>query len=101
MDEEEPNHVTARKPGLLFIIQYSLEHVYRDLIYRVEVVPGGGGLTDGPGAQVQDLIAVPPDLSVELHYSALRPVTHTSTGQDQRYCISARSFTDNAGTVPH
>jgi hypothetical protein len=51
----------------------------------VEVVPGGGGLADGPGAQVQDVIAVPPDPRVELHYPALRPVTHTSTGQDHRY----------------
>jgi hypothetical protein len=57
----------------------------RDLINRVEVVPGGGGLADGPGAQVEDVVAVLPDLSVELHYSTLRPVTHTSTGQDQKY----------------
>jgi hypothetical protein len=57
----------------------------RDLIYRVEVVPGGGGLADGPGAQVQDVVAILPDPRVELHYPTLRPVTHSYTGQDQRY----------------
>ncbi len=45
----------------------------------MEVVSGGGGLADGPGAQVEDVVAVPPDPSIELHYPALRPVTHTFT----------------------
>jgi hypothetical protein len=70
-----------------------------DLIYRVEVVPGGGGLTDGPGAQVQDVVTVLSDPRVELHYPTLRPVTHTSTEQDHRDMYHQCKKL-NAGTVP-
>ena len=44
------------------------------LLQRLEVVLGDGGLADGPGTEVHDLVAVVPDLGVELGHSRLGPV---------------------------
>ena len=44
------------------------------LLEGLEVVFGDGGLADGAGAEVDDLVSVVPDLGVELRHAGLRPV---------------------------
>ena len=44
------------------------------LLEGLEVVLGDGGLADGAGAEVDDLVSVVPDLGVELRHAGLRPV---------------------------
>ena len=44
------------------------------LLEGLEVVLGDGGLADGAGAEVDDLVSVVPDLGVEVRHARLRPV---------------------------
>jgi hypothetical protein len=41
----------------------------------LEVVLGDGGLPNGPGTQVHDVVTVVPDLGEQLRHPALGPVT--------------------------
>ena len=44
------------------------------LLQRLEIVFGDRGLAYGSGAEVDDLVAVVPDLGVEVGYTRLSPV---------------------------
>ena len=44
------------------------------LLQRLKIVFGDRGLANGAGAEVDDLIAVVPDLGVEVRHARLRPV---------------------------
>ena len=44
------------------------------LLQRLEIVFGDRGLADGSGAEVDDLVAVVPDLGVEVGHARLSPV---------------------------